>query len=49
MLNVRGANTNQIAKNQEVQNLMKILGLRIGEEYTNTKTLRYGSLMGKNI
>lgn len=45
MLNVRDASTKQIAKNQEVQYLLQILGLRIGESYTDTKSLRYGSIM----
>ena len=45
MLNVRDASTKQISKNQEVQHLMKILGIRIGETYTDTKNLRYGAIM----
>jgi DNA topoisomerase-2 len=45
MLNVREAPPNKIAKNQEVQYLMKILGIRIGENYTDVKNLRYGSIM----
>ena len=45
MLNVRDAVPNKIAKNQEVQYLMKILGIRIGENYTDIKNLRYGSIM----
>ncbi len=45
MLNVRDAAPNKIAKNQEVQYLMKILGIRIGENYTDVKSLRYGSIM----
>ena len=45
MLNVRDAVPNKIAKNQEVQYLMKILGIRIGENYTDVKNLRYGSIM----
>ena len=45
MLNVRDASTKQIAKNQEVQYLLQILGLRIGESYVDTKSLRYGSIM----
>ena len=45
MLNVRDAAPNKIAKNQEVQYLMKILGIRIGENYTDVKNLRYGSIM----
>ena len=45
MLNVRDAAPNKIAKNQEVQYLMKILGIRIGESYTDVKNLRYCSIM----
>ena len=45
MLNVRDAAPTKIAKNQEVQYLMKILGIRIGESYTDIKNLRYGSIM----
>ena len=45
MLNVRDCRTNKILKNQEVQYLMKILGIRIGEKYSDVKNLRYGSIL----
>ena len=45
MLNVRECNTQKIIKNQEVQYLMKILGIKIGENYTDLKSLRYGSIL----
>ena len=45
MLNVRECNTQKILKNQEVQYLMKILGIKIGENYTDLKNLRYGSIL----
>ena len=45
MLNVRECATQKILKNQEVQYLMKILGIKIGEKYTNLKSLRYGSIL----
>lgn len=45
MLNVRDARPKQISNNVEVQNVMKILGLRLGEEYHDIKSLRYGSIM----
>ena len=45
MLNVRDCPSNKILKNQEVQYLMKILGLKIGETYTDVKSLRYGSIL----
>mmetsp|Transcript_14684 Transcript_14684/g.46127 ORF Transcript_14684/g.46127 Transcript_14684/m.46127 type:complete len:1304 (-) Transcript_14684:1089-5000(-) len=46
-LNVREASHAAIMKNEEVQNVVKILGLRFGTKYTaeNIKTLRYGHLM----
>ena len=45
MLNVRECATQKILKNQEVQYLMKILGIKIGENYTDLKNLRYGSIL----
>ncbi|EGB11155.1 hypothetical protein AURANDRAFT_22331, partial [Aureococcus anophagefferens] len=46
-LNVREASHAAIMKNEEVQNVVKILGLRFGVTYdeANLKTLRYGHLM----
>lgn len=32
-------------KNEEMQNLIKIIGLKAKEEYTSLKDLRYGSVM----
>ncbi len=45
LLNVREALHNQILKNDEIQNIVKILGLTFGKEYTETSSLRYGHLM----
>lgn len=45
LLNVRDASHDQIIKNEEIQNIVKILGLKYGQKYTDTKSLRYGSLM----
>ncbi len=45
LLNVRECSTHKILKNQEVQYLMKILGIKIGESYTDVKNLRYGSIL----
>ncbi|RQM18731.1 hypothetical protein DD237_000945 [Peronospora effusa] len=45
MLNVREASHTQILKNEEIQNVVKILGLKYGENYESTKGLRYGHLM----
>jgi len=44
-LNVRDAAPKMIQENPEVQNLLKIIGLKVGEVYHNTKSLRYGSVM----
>jgi len=44
-LNVREAQHAQMMKNDEVQNIVKILGLKFGVEYTDVKSLRYGHLM----
>ena len=32
-------------KNEEVQNIAKILGLTFGKDYADTSSLRYGHLM----
>jgi len=32
-------------KNEEIQNIMKIVGLKVGTNYEDTKSLRYGSIM----
>ena len=45
LLNVRECSTQKIIKNQEIQYLMKILGIKIGETYTDVKNLRYGSIL----
>ncbi|KAF4029977.1 DNA gyrase/topoisomerase IV subunit A [Phytophthora infestans] len=45
MLNVREASHSQILKNEEIQNVVKILGLKYGQKYESTKGLRYGHLM----
>ena len=45
LLNVRDASTDQIAKNQEIQNIKQFLGLKHKQVYTDTKSLRYGHLM----
>lgn len=44
LLNVRSASAKQIADNAEVQALMRILGLKIGER-ANRNNLRYGGLV----
>jgi len=45
LLNVREALSSQIAKNEEIQNICRILGLKIGKKYESTKELRYGRLV----
>ena len=45
LLNVREASHQAMMKNTEIQNLMKIIGLKIGEKYENVKSLRYGHVM----
>eukprot|EP01041_Mallomonas_annulata_P004201 gene4201-8354_t len=45
LLNVREASHAQIMKNEEVQNIAKILGLSFGKEYDDVSSLRYGHIM----
>lgn len=45
LLNVREAAHKQIVKNEEIQNIVKILGLKFGTNYENAKSLRYGHVM----
>ena len=47
LLNVRDATHAQIMKNEEIMNLVEIMGLKFNNTYTeeNIKTLRYGHLM----
>ncbi|KAG8951584.1 DNA topoisomerase 2 [Tulasnella sp. 424] len=45
LLNVREATHDQIMKNQEIQNIKKIVGLVHGKQYQDVSSLRYGSVM----
>lgn len=45
LLNVRDAKHDQIMKNEEIQNIKKIMGLQHNKEYTDVNSLRYGRLM----
>jgi DNA topoisomerase-2 len=45
LLNVREAKHDQIMKNEEIQNIKKIMGLQHNKEYTSVSTLRYGQIM----
>lgn len=45
LLNVRDAGIDKLKNNPEIQDIVKILGLKFGEKYTDTTSLRYGSIM----
>jgi len=45
ILNVRGVATQKVTDNKEICNLIKILGLKHGEKYTDFKSLRYGGIV----
>jgi DNA topoisomerase-2 len=45
LLNVREANHDQIMKNEEIQNIKKIMGLQHNKDYSDIASLRYGKLM----
>lgn len=45
LLNVREAKHDTIMKNEEIQNVKKILGLQHNKVYTDVNSLRYGQLM----
>ncbi|KAN0138695.1 type II DNA topoisomerase [Lactarius tabidus] len=45
LLNVREAKHDQIMKNEEIQNIKKIMGLQHNKDYSDIKSLRYGQLM----
>lgn len=45
LLNVREAAQSQIMNNEEIQNLIEILGLQVGKTYDDISSLRYGSIM----
>ena len=45
LLNVREAKHDQIMKNEEIQNIKKIMGLQHNKDYSNVASLRYGQLM----
>ena len=45
LLNVREAAHDQIVKNVEIQHIKQILGLKHGQDYKSTDSLRYGHLM----
>jgi DNA topoisomerase-2 len=42
---VRDFTVKQVMDNQELSNVVKILGLEFGKQYTSIETLRYGSVM----
>ncbi|KAK4056942.1 DNA topoisomerase 2 [Microbotryomycetes sp. JL221] len=45
LLNVREASGKSLLENAEIQAIKQIMGLQQGKVYTNTESLRYGSLM----
>ena len=45
LLNVREAKHDQIMKNEEIQNIKKIMGLQHNKDYSDVGSLRYGQLM----
>ena len=45
LLNVREATQQQLLKNEETNNLKKIIGLQHGKKYQNVDGLRYGKIM----
>src|ERR1700722_19568693 len=45
LLNVREAKHDQIMKNEEIQNIKKIMGLQHNKVYSDVGSLRYGKLM----
>jgi DNA gyrase/topoisomerase IV subunit B len=45
LLNVRDASPTKILENQEIQAIINIIGLEHKKVYTNTKGLRYGSII----
>lgn len=44
-LNVRGMELSKIRDNDEIKNIISILGLEFGKKYTDTKKLRYGKVV----
>lgn len=45
LLNVRETSPAILAKNEEINNICRIMNLKIGEVYENRKKLRYGKIM----
>lgn len=44
-LNVRDAHISKIKENEEIKNIISVLGLEFGKKYTTTKELRYGKVV----
>jgi len=44
LLNVRDSKAKSVMENEEIKNIIKILGLKIGKKYDNVSELRYGSI-----
>jgi DNA topoisomerase-2 len=45
LLNARETSASVLSKNEEICNIIKLLGLQIGKKYTSVKELRYGHII----
>lgn len=45
IMNIRDASNDKISKNEEIHNLMRIIGLKMGAVYEDTKKLRYDGVI----
>lgn len=45
LLNVSDVSTKQLMENEELKNIVRIIGLEFNKEYTNTNQLRYTCIM----
>lgn len=45
LLNVREATAKQLKENEEIKNIVQIMGLKYGKKYTSVTQLRYGKIM----
>jgi len=45
LLNSRDLNLSKMMENEEIKDIINIIGLEIGKKYTSTRTLRYGKVI----
>lgn len=45
LLNSRDVNLSKMMENEEIKDIINIIGLEIGKKYTSTRTLRYGKII----